>query len=81
MGAALSACPDLNGWILWGRFNRHETVDLSCLVNIAEAEGRNDLAVVKISDVANKTVVDIFEELRTNSEVCCHDECTVHVVS
>jgi pyruvate dehydrogenase E2 component (dihydrolipoamide acetyltransferase) len=61
VGEALKKAPSLNGFLRFGSYVPHETVDVSYLV--ALEEGAN-LAKAKVCDVDKKSVVDIARELR-----------------
>lgn len=65
VGLALKECPDLNGRIFLGRYIPHKTVDLSFLVTV---EGGKNLAKVKVSDIDDKSVEDIADELNKGSQ-------------
>eukprot|EP01138_Halocafeteria_seosinensis_P016490 gb/GECG01016821.1/.p1 GENE.gb/GECG01016821.1/~~gb/GECG01016821.1/.p1 ORF type:complete len:1017 (+),score=139.58 gb/GECG01016821.1/:1-3051(+) len=72
LGTALRACPAINGRIVDNEYIEAGRVDVSCLINI-QAEGdssqqfqsqrKADLGNVKVTDVDQKTVVDIAQEL------------------
>lgn len=61
VAVALSRAPGLNGVIRFGRYVRHDSVDISFLV--ALEEGRN-LAKAKIEGLDKKSVTELGEELR-----------------
>jgi len=61
VAVALSRAPGLNGVIRFGKFVRHERVDISFLV--ALEEGRN-LAKAKIDGLDQKSVTELGQELR-----------------
>jgi pyruvate dehydrogenase E2 component (dihydrolipoamide acetyltransferase) len=65
VGEALKKAPSLNGYLRFGGYVPHETVDIAYLV--ALEEGAN-LAKAKVCDVDRKTVVDIARELRELAE-------------
>jgi pyruvate/2-oxoglutarate dehydrogenase complex dihydrolipoamide acyltransferase (E2) component len=60
-GEALKQAPTLNGYLRFGAFIPHETVDIAYLV--ALEEGAN-LAKAKVNNVDRKSVTDIARELR-----------------
>jgi pyruvate dehydrogenase E2 component (dihydrolipoamide acetyltransferase) len=61
VGEALKKAPTLNGYIRFGSYVQHETVDIAYLV--ALEEGAN-LAKAKVCEVDKKSVADIARELR-----------------
>ena len=64
IGEALHKTPSLNGYIRFGQYIPHETVNISFLV--ALDDGKN-LGNTKICDVQRKTIVDITNELNDHS--------------
>ncbi len=58
---ALKAVPSLNGYLRFGRYVPHETVDVSFLVAV---DGGRNLAKAKISRLDEKSVLDAARELR-----------------
>jgi pyruvate dehydrogenase E2 component (dihydrolipoamide acetyltransferase) len=65
VGEALKQAPTLNGYLRFGAYVPHETVDIAFLV--ALEEGAN-LAKAKVSLVDTKSVADIARELRALAE-------------
>lgn len=61
VGAALAQAPSLNGYLRFGRYIPHDTVDLAYLVALEEGA---DLAKAKIEHIDRKSVADIARELR-----------------
>jgi pyruvate/2-oxoglutarate dehydrogenase complex dihydrolipoamide acyltransferase (E2) component len=58
---ALGSAPGLNGFIRFGSYHQHKTVDVSFLVALEEGA---DLAKAKILNLDTKSVVDVAKELR-----------------
>ena len=65
VAAALAACPDANVVLRGGRPYRRQSVDVSVLVAMVGASGR-DLSATKLTAVDGKTPVDIAAELEKN---------------
>jgi pyruvate dehydrogenase E2 component (dihydrolipoamide acetyltransferase) len=65
VGAALAQAPGLNGYLRFGRYIPHETVDLAYLVALEDGA---DLAKAKIEHIDKKSVADIARELRERAE-------------
>lgn len=65
VGKVLKQSPDINGRIFLGRYIPHKTADVAFLVSLDDGK---DLAKVKVSNVDEKTSVDIAKELRTRAE-------------
>jgi len=65
VGAALAQAPSLNGYLRFGRYIPHETVNLTYLVALEEGA---DLAKAKIDGIDKKSVADIARELRERAE-------------
>jgi len=61
VGEALKKAPTLNGYLRFGGYEQHETVDIAYLV--ALEEGAN-LAKAKVCQIDTKSVADIAGELR-----------------
>ncbi len=61
---ALAESPGLNGYIRFGTFHNHESVDITYLVAL---EGGSDLAKAKIGDADKKSLVEIAQELRASA--------------
>lgn len=70
-GEALKKAPTLNGYLRFGSYIQHETVDVAFLV--ALEEGAN-LAKAKVSSVDEKSVADIARELRELAQKLHHGE-------
>ncbi len=58
---ALGTAPGLNGFLRFGKYHQHKTVDVSFLVALEEGE---NLAKAKIRELDRKPVVDVAKELR-----------------
>ncbi|MGC6510962.1 MAG: 2-oxo acid dehydrogenase subunit E2 [Myxococcota bacterium] len=58
---AISRTPDVNGYIRWGKFIPHQSVDVSFLIAL---DGGNNLANTKIADAHTKSLVEVAAELR-----------------
>ncbi len=58
---ALARSPGLNGFLRFGVYHQHETVDVSFMVNIGEGA---DLAKVKVEKLDQKSIVELASELR-----------------
>ena len=58
---ALARSPGLNGFLRFGAYHQHETVDVAFLVALEEGA---DLAKAKIRRLDTKSVVDVAKELR-----------------
>jgi pyruvate dehydrogenase E2 component (dihydrolipoamide acetyltransferase) len=65
VGAALAQAPGLNGYLRFGRYIPHDTVDLAYLVALEDGA---DLAKAKIEHIDRKSVADIARELRERAE-------------
>ena len=59
---ALADAPGLNGYLRFGRYHQHETVDVAFLVALEEGA---DLAKAKVKELDTKSVVDVAKELRS----------------
>ena len=53
LGQLIASLPDLNGKLVFGKFYPHDSVDVSCLVDI---EGGKDLAMILIKETDKKSV-------------------------
>lgn len=62
---AISKTPAVNGYIRWGKFIPHQSVDVSFLIAL---EGGSNLANTKISDAHTKTLLQVANELREAAE-------------
>ena len=62
---AMAQAPDLNGRIVFGRFEPFQSVDVTYLVAL---EGGKDLAKVKIENLDRRPVTEVAQELRRRSE-------------
>ncbi len=62
-GEVLKDNPDLNGKLIFGKFVPYKTCDVCCLVNIDDG---NDVGMMLVKDVPNKTVYEIGHEIKTN---------------
>jgi pyruvate dehydrogenase E2 component (dihydrolipoamide acetyltransferase) len=58
---ALAKAPGLNGYIRFGKYIQHKTVDIAFLVALEEGA---DLAKAKICELDTKSVVDVARELK-----------------
>jgi hypothetical protein len=63
-GEILKENPELNGKLIFGKFLPYETCDVCCLVNIDDG---NDVGMMLVKDVPNKSVRQIAEEVRVRS--------------
>jgi len=63
-GLVLAGAPGLNGYLRFGSYVAHKTVDVSFLVAI---DGGDNLAQAKICDIDKKSLADIADELRQRS--------------
>jgi pyruvate dehydrogenase E2 component (dihydrolipoamide acetyltransferase) len=63
---ALARSPGLNGFLRFGVYHQHDTVDVSFMVNVGEGA---DLAKVKVENLDRKSIVELARELaqRTRS--------------
>ena len=63
---ALARSPGLNGFLRFGVYHQHDTVDVSFMVNLGKGA---DLAKVKVENLDHKSVVELARELseRTGS--------------
>ena len=64
IGEALNRTPSLNGFIRFGKYIPHKTVNISFLVAI---DGGKNLGNTKICDVQNKCIIDITNELNNKN--------------
>jgi len=64
IGEALHRTPSINGFIRFGKYIQHKSVDLSFL--IALSDGKN-LGNTKICDVHKKQIIDIANELKSGA--------------
>ena len=64
VGQALKSAPDINGRIFLGRYIPHDTVDVAFLVALTDG---HDLAKFKVSNIDEKTTVDVARELKDGS--------------
>jgi len=64
IGEALHRTPSINGYIRFGRYIPHDTVNISFLIAI---DGGKNLGNTKICDVQKKTIVDISNELNNQA--------------
>jgi len=58
---ALAKSPGLNGFLRFGVYHQHETVDVSFVVNIGEG---SDLGKVKVEKLDRKSIVELARELK-----------------
>lgn len=63
---ALAKAPDLNGYIRFGRYIPHDTVDVAFLVTLED--GKN-LAKVKVNDVDKKSISELAAALKGSTEL------------
>jgi pyruvate dehydrogenase E2 component (dihydrolipoamide acetyltransferase) len=61
---ALANSPGLNGFLRFGVYHQHQTVDVSFIVNIGEGA---DLGKVKVENLDRKSIVELARELRQRS--------------
>lgn len=64
-GLAFAKCPDLNGYIRFGKYYPHKTVALAFLVAV---HGGKDLGKFKLENIDKKNTVEIAQELREGAE-------------
>ena len=64
VGEALYRCPSINGFIRFGSYIPHKTVDVSFLVAM---DGGNNLGNVKVSNIHQKTLADVASALRKDA--------------
>ncbi len=64
IGEALQRTPSINGYIRFGKYIPHDTVNISFLVAL---NGGKNLGNTKICDVQQKTIVDIAQELQNKA--------------
>ncbi len=61
---ALAKSPGLNGFLRFGVYHQHQTVDVSFVVNIGEGA---DLGKVKVENLDQKSIVELARELKQRS--------------
>ena len=64
IGEALHRTPSINGFIRFGSYVPHDTVNISFLVAL---DGGKNLGNVKVNDVQNKTIADIADALSSDA--------------
>ena len=69
IGKALKSAIDINGRILFGKYIPHDSADVSFLVALNDG---NDLGKVKVSNIDQKTTIEISRELKAEAERVRH---------
>ena len=62
---ALREAPGLNGYLRFGRYHPHDTVDVALLVALREG---SDLGKVKVERIDEKSLADMAAEFRAAAE-------------